>query len=223
MSAKPVEVKPTGQAVYESSVEADGRDSGMSLLDLVLPLAEYWRSLVLVPLCVGLLTLGATFLITPTFTARATLLPPQQQGGSSAILNSLGGLASLASGAGLRPPGDQYVSMLMSQSIADRLIDKFDLQKVYASEFRFLARNQLAGSTRIALGKKDGLITIEVDDESPQRAADITNSYIEELRLMSGTLVVTEAQQRRAFFEKQLLTARNSLVKAQAALQASGI
>jgi uncharacterized protein involved in exopolysaccharide biosynthesis len=74
----------------------------------------------------------------------------------------------------------------------------------------------------MAVGKKDGLITVEVDDKSPQRAADIANRYVDELRRMTSELALTEAQQRRVFFDRQLEQTRDKLTQAQQALQASG-
>jgi uncharacterized protein involved in exopolysaccharide biosynthesis len=162
--------------------------------------------------------------MTPTFVAKTVVMPPQPSSSAGSVLASLGGLSGLAGAAvGARAPGDQFVSMLSSNRVADKLISRFDLMKVYEAEFRFLARDRLAASTKIEFGKKDGLISVEVEDELPQRAADLANAYIEELKLMSSTLAITEAQQRRAFFEGQLGTARASLARAQAELQASGI
>jgi uncharacterized protein involved in exopolysaccharide biosynthesis len=80
----------------------------------------------------------------------------------------------------------------------------------------------LADHSRLSLGKKDGLITVSVDDESPQRAAAIANQYIEELRAMTSTLAVSEAQQRRVFFEHQMQATKQHLIAAQVALQSSG-
>ena len=77
-------------------------------------------------------------------------------------------------------------------------------------------------NTRIAVGKKDGLVSVEVDDEDPTRAAGIANAYVEQLRRLTSVLAVSEAQQRRAFFEKELKEARDQLAKAQQALQATG-
>ena len=199
-------------------------DEDVSLVDLLIPLAQHWKLLVIAPLVVGMAMLGATFLMTPTYVAKTMVMPPQQSSTAGSVLASLGGLSGLAGAAvGARAPGDQFVSMLSSNRVADRLIARFDLMKVYQSEFRFLARDRLAGSTKIEFGKKDGLISVEVEDESPQRAADMANAYVEELKLMSSTLAISEAQQRRAFFEGQLATARASLARAQAELQASGI
>ena len=143
----------------------EGEGPHYGLLDLVLPIAQHWVALTLGSLVVGLIALGLTFPAAAHLHRRTTLLPPQQQGPANALLGSLGNLAGLAGGAAaLRTPGDQYVAMLGSQRVGDALIDRFDLMKVYESEFRFQARQALAGSSRIDLGKKDGLISIEVED-----------------------------------------------------------
>jgi len=107
-------------------------------------------------------------------------------------------------------------------TVSDRLIERFKLMEAYESKFRVDARKELNMNVRIALGKKDGLIKVEVDDTSPQRAADIANRYVDELRRITAGLAVTEAQQRRMFFEQQLQQSRERLVRAQQALQASG-
>jgi uncharacterized protein involved in exopolysaccharide biosynthesis len=202
---------------------ADEIEDSVSLLDLAIPLIESWKLWILGSLAVGLAALGIAFVMTPVYTARTTFLPPQQQqSGMASALASLGGLAGLAGAAGIKSPADQYVSLMQSVTAEDRLIDQFKLQQVYESKYRFEARRALEQNTRIAVGKKDGLISVEVDDESAQRAADMANAYVEELRRMTSVLAVSEAQQRRVFFEKELKEARDQLGKAQQELQASG-
>ena len=203
---------------------AGAADDAVSLLDLALPLVEHWKLWILGSLAIGLVALGIAFLMTPSYTARTTFLPPQQQqSGMASALASLGGLAGLAGAAGvIKSPADQYVALMQSVSATDRLIDQFKLQQVYESKYRFEARRALEQNTRIAIGKKDGLISVEVDDESPQRAAEMANAYVEELRRLTSTLAVSEAQQRRLFFERELKDARDQLARAQQALQASG-
>lgn len=197
---------------------------GISLFELGAQLVSHWRLLVSVPLLVGSLALGGTYLIKPTFTARTTFLPPQQQQSSAAsALASLGALAGLAGGgASIKTPGDQYVALLQSANVEDKLIERFKLMDVYQAEYRFLARKALEASTRINLGKKDGLITVEVDAKDPQLAADMANQYVAELRRLTSELTLTEAQQRRAFFEQELKRTRDKLTDAQAALQSGG-
>jgi uncharacterized protein involved in exopolysaccharide biosynthesis len=106
--------------------------------------------------------------------------------------------------------------------LSDRIVDHFKLMDVYGVKFRVDARKELASNVHIGLGKKDGLISVQVDDKSPQRAADVANQYVEELRRLTASLAVTEAQQRRVFFERQLQASRDRLVQAQQALQSSG-
>jgi len=202
-------------------------DDSVSLLETLIPLAEHWKLLAFGPLAVGIVAFGIATLIPPTYTAIATMLPPQQQqsaaGSLLSSLGSLGGLAGLAGGAsGLRTPADQYVALMQSATVSDRMIDQFKLLDVYDQEYRIDARRALATNVHIAVGKKDGLITIEVDDKSPQRAAEMANRYVDELRRMTDTIAVSEAQQRRKFFELQLRQTQEKLVQAQQALQASG-
>lgn len=111
---------------------------------------------------------------------------------------------------------------MQSATISDNIIDKFGLMDVYESKFRSLARKQLSENVRIVAGKKDGLIYIEVDDTSPQRSSEIANTYVTELRRMTSTLALTEAQQRRTFFENQLKQTKERLKAAQLELQRSG-
>ena len=176
------------------------------------------------PLGAGLLALGITYVIAPRFTATTTFMPPQQmQGAAASALASLGPLASLAgAAAGVRNSGEQYVALMQSVTVSDRIIEQFNLMEVYDEEYRVDARKELAENVRITLGKKDGMISVAVDDTRPQRAADIANRYVDELRRVVSVLAVTEAQQRRVFFEQHLRQSRERLVQAQQALQASG-
>ena len=201
-----------------------GHDEGTDLLDVVTVLAERWRLLTLAPIAVGALAFGVSFLVTPTFTARTSFLPPQQQQSTAAsALASLGALSGLVGGLpGVRSSGDQYVALMQSAHVQDRIIDRFKLMSVYEVDYRFRAREQLNQDVRIALGKKDGLITVETDASDPQLAADMANEYVAELRLLTANLALTEAQQRRAFFETEFKKTQTKLTEAQQVLQRSG-
>src|SRR5690606_15657918 len=127
----------------------------------------------------------------PTFTAKTTFLPPQQQQSTAAaMLQSLGALSGLAgAAAGIKNPAEQYVAFVESNSIKDALIDRFKLIERYGVDFRDDARKALAENyVRVSAGRKDGLITIEVDDHDPKFAADMANAHIEELTQLLGRL-----------------------------------
>lgn len=212
----------SGSAVTGSPSSAD---EAVSVLELLVPIAENIRVIVAGALLCGVTALGITYLLTPVYMARTSFLPPQQQSAAASALSSLGGaLAGLAGGAvGLRAPADQYVSLMQSVTVQDRLIDQFRLIDVYEAKFRADARLELQRNVNISIGKRDGLITVEVEDTSPERAAAMANQHVEELRRLSGLLALTEAQQRRMFFEGQLKQTRERLEASQQALQSSGI
>jgi len=203
----------------------DPDDEGMDLLQALDVIGKHLTLLIGGSLAVGLVALGVTYLIKPTFTAVTTFLPPQQnQSAAASVLASLGPLAGIAGAAAgsIRTPADQYVALMQSVTVSERIIDQFKLMEEYDETYRSDARKTLSKNVRASVGKKDGLITVEVDDKNPERAAAMANRYVEELRRMTSTLAITEAQQRRVFFEHQLQQTKDKLTAAQLALQASG-
>ena len=205
-------------------VQIQEDDDEISLLELLQTIVDNLRLLVLGPLAVGIAALVISFLIPPTYTAKTQFLPPQQQQSAAAgLLQSLGSLGGLAgAAAGLKNPADQYIAYMKSNAVKDALIDRFKLMDRYDAKLREDARKALDEKARIASGK-DGLISVEFDDKEPNFAAEVANAYVEELRTVLGRLAVTEAQQRRLFFEKQLLKAKDNLTSSEQALKATGI
>lgn len=202
---------------------SEDEDDGLDLQALVQPLVQHWKQLMAVALVAGGIGYAGSYLVKPTFTSTTTFLPPQQQQSTAAsALASLGALAGLAGGSAVKSPAEQYIALMQSVTVADRMIDRFKLLELYDAKYRKDARRKLAASSQITVGKKDGLISVAVDDHDPQRAADMANQYVEELRYMTGHLAVSEAQQRRMFFEKQMQDTKSRLVAAQLALQDSG-
>jgi uncharacterized protein involved in exopolysaccharide biosynthesis len=100
--------------------------------------------------------------------------------------------------------------------VTDNLIARFDLGKVYRQELQSNTRLALQGNTAIGAGR-DGIITIDVDDKDPKRAAELANAYVDELMKLTKVLAVTEASQRRLFFERQLLQVKDNLTAAEVA------
>lgn len=208
------------EQVPSSSVH---RESGqITFLDLIIVLARHKKVVFGLPLVAVVAAIVVALVLPNIYTATARILSPQQKESSAASI--LGVLAGSAGGTGaavghaigLRNPNDLYASILRSRSIADRIIERFNLKD--KARTMMSARRALEGITKVTAGK-DGLITIQVDDLDPQRAADIANAYVEELdRFMQG-LAVTEAAQRRLFFEKQLASARDDLVAAEVDLR----
>ena len=213
----------TSATPLSPAVPQDAEDE-ISLLDLLQVVVENLRLLVLGPLLVGLLALAVAFFITPTFTASTRFMPPQQQAsGAASLLQSLGALGGLAGAAsGIKNPADQYIAFLKSRSVQDALIDRLALMDRYKQKYRETTRTALDGVVRATAGK-DGLIVVEADDKDPQFAAQLANATVEELGHLLRRLAVTEAQQRRAFFEKQLAAAKDNLTRSEQVLKATGV
>ncbi len=185
-------------------------DDEISLLDLLTVIVENLKLLILGPLAGGILALGISFLITPTFTAKTTMIPPGQSnsGGAAALLGQLGGLGALAGGAaGIKTPTDQYLAYLESNTLRDELIEKFKLRERYKAKYQQDARNTLKAVTKATADKKSGLITIEVDDKDPKFAAELANAYVQALSHMIGELSLKEAKVKRELLEKQITEA----------------
>jgi len=206
------------------SLTPDAPEDEISLLDLLQVVVDNLRLLLVGSLGAGLLALGVSFLITPMFTAKTQFLPPQQQQSSAAsLLSSLGALGGLAGAAtGIKNPSDQFLAYMKSVSVQDALIERFKLMERYKKKYKDEVRKELASRSRITSGK-DGLIAVEVDDHDPQFAADLANAHVEELQKLLGRLALTEAQQRRAFFEKQLNQTKDNLIKSEQALRTTGV
>jgi tyrosine-protein kinase Etk/Wzc len=160
------------------------------------------------------------FVIRPTFTARATFLPPQNAPGAglSQLASQLGSLGAVGALSGLKSSGDVYIGILGSRTIADSIIKRFELQKVYDIKRLSDTEKELKARSTFVLGK-DTLITIDVEDHDPKRSMELANAYLDALREQNGRLALTESAQRRFFFEQQLEREKDALADAEVELK----
>lgn len=208
----------TKQEWIPDTVKEEGE--AIHFLEPFIVLAKRKALLFLLPMGAGLLTAVVSLLLPKTYTAEVKIMPPQQtQSLSASMLGQLAPLANMAGkDLGLRNPGDLYVAMLRSRTVADDLIQRFDLEKVYKQRRTIDTEKQLENLTEITVGK-EGVISVSASDRDPKRAADLANAYIEELRKLTQTLAVTEAGRRRLFFKREVVQASDELAQAESALQ----
>lgn len=203
--------------------QADLEEGGLQISEMWAELRPHFKKVVIASLIAGIVGYGVSMLLPPTFTAKSTIVSPQQQQSSAAsALASLGALAGVGGGSAIRSPADQYISIMQSATVSNRIVERFKLVDLYDVKFLEDARKRLLDNVRIAAGKKDNLIFIEVDDRDPARAAEMANAYVAELRQVTNSLALTEAQQRRVFFEQQLVQTKEALKTAQAQVQSTG-
>src|ERR1039458_481888 len=129
-----------------------------------------------------------------------------------AQLSSLSSMAGAgASALGIKSPNDLQVSLLKSRTVEDAMVARFHLQTIYHTKYLSSARKRWEKKTYIDSGLKDGLIRLSVTDSDPRRAAEMANGWLEEYRRFTATLAITEASQRRLFYERQLSIAHEDL------------
>ena len=211
-------------ALEEQRIDSElllGKADG-GFLDFAAQLSEWkWFVAKFVAVCV-LIAAIAAWVWPKSYTATTRIMPPQQSQSSlaSSMLGQLGSLAGLTgSSLGLgKSSSDVYLYVLHSRTVADALIDRFGLMGAYRTTRRTSAEDTLRDNSEISSGKEGG-ISVSVTDRDPQRAADIANGYVEELKGLTQTLAVTEAGRRRLFFEHEVQRASEDLSNAELAMK----
>ncbi|MEZ4600796.1 MAG: Wzz/FepE/Etk N-terminal domain-containing protein [Syntrophotaleaceae bacterium] len=161
-----------------------------------------------------------TLLMPNIYTGTARVLPPSEsKGGLSAMLGGMSDLAALAGVSVGGSTGELYVGMLKSRTVADAIIDQFDLMEVYDQEYRVKTYAKLEDHVQIALGKDDGIVTVSVEDKDPERAAAMANAFVEELKKVNVKINLSSAGRERLFLEERLKLVKKDLLAAEERLQ----
>ncbi len=200
----------------------DVQEDEIHLLDYLIVLAKRKRLILQITLGAAIMAAIISLILPPIYKAETWILPPQQGSSSMAaqMMGQLGGVAGLAGSAlGISTPSDLYVGLLKSRPVLDNMIDKFQLMNVYKAKYRENARVNLLGALKAQGDKKSGIITIGVEDKDPKRASEMANAFVQELKNLTRGLAVTEAAQRRLFFEEQLKETKVSLIRAEDAIK----
>lgn len=211
-SSHPLKTEPTIQQDHDS----------INLLNYLEVIASNWSLIIKVIAAVAIVSLFVSLSIPNRYIATARILPPQQDSGIMGVLmGAAGGMGSVASDLlGKNSPADMYIGILNSDTISDNIIDKFKLMEIYNRKYRLDTYVQLNKNVDIIAGKKDGIISISVEDKDPTRAAAMANEYVEELSKLLVKLNITGANQNQLYLEERLAKAKIELVKAEDLIKA---
>ena len=166
----------------------------------------------------AVVALVVSLLLPVYYKAETRILPPQEKGSNLAaqLMGQAGGLIALAGGAaGVKSQGELFVAMTKSRTVLDRMVDRFGLMKLYEKKYRQDARKKLLELLTVREDRKSGIISLTVEDRDPKRSADMANAFVEELKSLAGGLAISEAGQRRMFFEEQIRQTKESLARAE--------
>lgn len=194
----------------------------IDFLEYLEVIARNWRMIAKITVIAAAVSVGISLCLPNIYTATTRILPPQQDssdliGMLMAAPNGMGGLAADLLGKG--SPADMYVSILNCEAMSDKIIDRFKLMEQYEDKYRVDTYNDLDKKVDISAGKKDGIITISVEDKDPKRSAAIANAYVEELNKLLAKLNITGAKQNRTYLEERLTKAKVDLARAEDALK----
>ncbi len=211
----------SGVAMAEPRLVAPSQMPGETIIELLIQLAQ--RKWLIAKIAGSSLLIGLVlcFALPARYTALTRIMPPKPTQSTTSLVNSqvmMGSLAEAAGGGLLGDPNAIYIGLLKSSPIADAIIVKYQLQREYRSRDMTAARKKLESRTRI-LSEPSTLISISVTDSDKNRAAEIANTYTEQLRVLAKTVSMTEASRRRIFFEEQLKTQKENLVAAELSFQ----
>lgn len=185
------------------------------------------------------LALVVAFLLPTRYRSSTRLMPPDGQassglamlaafagggrssgGGSGSSSGAMGGLGSALGGSlgnmagdllGLKSSGALFMDMLDGPTIQDSVIQKFDLRKLYRVRYWEDARKELAKHTDIKEDRKSGVITIQVTDSDPHRAAQMAQAYVDALNGLVSQVSTSSARRERTFIEQRLKTVKQNL------------
>ena len=212
----------TASVSFEEQPNGSPREvpSSLSWAAVFQTLKRKRRRLEIVTLVTFLLASAIAFILPNTYTATASFIPPpSSSGGLGSLASQLGSVGAGAVLGAVKNNGDLYVGMLSSHTVAARLVSRFRLISTYKVKKESSAIKRLASHSNFEVGVRDGIVTVKVTERSAERARDLANGYLEELRYVTGQLAISEAAQRRLFFEQQLAHEKDDLADAEVALK----
>ena len=191
----------------------DEQEQELSLLDI---LETVWRRkwlIVFLTLLFFSVSLVRALLAPLTYRAECKIIPPQRGGGGGGgFLSQLGGLADFIGIPTGITSSRMMMGILRSDSVADAIIEQFNLMEEWSTDLRMQARKRvLAGLETRDDGS--GIVTIAYISTSPDIAAEMANAFVVAMQRKMQALAQTDAQQKREFFEAQLIQAQQELTE----------
>jgi capsule polysaccharide export protein KpsE/RkpR len=160
-------------------------------------------------------------LLPPEYESSVSIMPPDSSsdmGSMMAAVMGKGGpeIAALAGGLfGMQTTGALVVDLLQSRTVQYRIVDRFNLQKLYSARYKESARKTLNRRTEVKEDHKSGVIRLTVMDHSPWRAHDMAQAYVEELNRIQAEVSTSSARRERLFIEQRLTSVKAELEDAE--------
>ena len=196
----------------------ENTEPDINLLDLLIALGQEKWTLIVVTLLAAVTGVVVSLITPATYVSRTSIMPSQQSGGGGGGLASLGSLAGIAGlgalsnmASGIKSSDEMFIALMRSQSVQSALIEQFKLKERYGARNNEEARQALNLNVVILADKKSGMLLVDAQDKDPEFAAQLANAQVKELNVILSRLAVTEAQQRRAYYEQQIIKTQTKI------------
>src|SRR5579872_3123100 len=207
------------------------RDKSVERMRILWRERRFLGKVALIGIALGLVL---SFLIPNHYESTVQLMPPESESSAMGMMAAMltgggsrgsksgggsgggggggGGLGAIAGDLlGLKNPGAEFVGVLKSHTIQERLVERFNLRKVYGDKYTDDACKELSDNSGITEDRKSGLITIQVTDKNKQRAAAIAQAYVDELNRLMAEISNSSAHRQRLFLEERMRSAKQNL------------
>ncbi len=198
---------------FQENTERD-----INLLEMLIALGQEKWTLIVVTVLAALTGIVMSLITPATYVSRTSIMPSQQSGGGAGGLASLGSLAGIAGlsalsnmAGGIKSSDEMFIALMRSQSVQSALIEQFKLKERYGAKNTEEARQALNLNVAILADKKSGMLFVDAQDKDPEFAAQLANAQVKELNVILSRLSVTEAQQRRAYYEQQIMKTQTKI------------
>ncbi|MGA8310936.1 MAG: Wzz/FepE/Etk N-terminal domain-containing protein [Terriglobales bacterium] len=209
---------PLQEVALEEVEFREFRENSIERLRLLWNQRSFLAKVAGLGLIVGVLI---AFAIPKEYRASVQLMPPDNQSNAGMLFAALaakgggGGLGAIAGDLlGIKNSGALFIGVLRSRTVADRVVQRFDLRRVYRTKLEEDARAELAENTALSEDRKSGIVTITVSDRDPKRVAAIAQAYVDELDRLVAELSTSAAHRERVFLEERLKEVKQELDQA---------
>jgi capsule polysaccharide export protein KpsE/RkpR len=210
----------------EEDIKEKETHESLTLFDYFIILMKRKVLILSITLSVALITYIFTLLFPAYFyIAETSLLPPQKQiSVTNQFMSELGFPPRMIQN--VQNAQDLLVEIIKSRTLTDRIIKRFDLVNYYGLKDVETARKRLLKNITIEPDftdikrllpntRRSPLTRIYALDFNAQRAADLANAVVDELKKFVTNIAISEASQRRLFFEEQLEKTSKALIKSE--------
>jgi uncharacterized protein involved in exopolysaccharide biosynthesis len=217
----------------DNNSTAETQENKLDIFELFSTIWAKRKFVIIVATVFTMLAIGYSFILTPTYLSETSILPDTEN-------SKLGGLAELASLAGVSMPGEMvmiklYPDMMKSETVLRYVIDKkynsilydkpvnlyeyFKIEEETPGRTFEVAVEALRNKLKIELNLKTGLISCALETKDAKVTADILNTLTESLNKFLLTKKTTNAGEQRKWIDQRLKEVKSDLEKAENGLK----